>query len=844
MLSIGKVRRGASGKRYYTRLSEEDAHFSKRPETAYYVGQTESQGVWVGRGAMKLGLSGAVDPEVFSNLFDGYSPTGEALSRNVNHKLRRPAFDACFSAPKGVSIVRAMAEPEIQAKMDRAMDLATRAAIDYLERAATFTRLGAQGAELVKGDGLTGAGFVHLISRGLDPDWHRHIVLFNHTEGPDGQFRTLDGSKLYDHKMAAGAIFRAELSYHLGQMFELERDRFSFDIKGVPDDLKEEFSSRARDIRQRLGDKEATARQKDRATLDTREPKRDVDREALTAEWQEVSKRHGFTKDSIRKLIIDHPPIEKDVGQEIRDAIFRAIDTFSKSGQSTLTERTLIQYAAVEAQTRGITANDARLSVWAALEHARRNTPGHSLVYLGVDKEGEQRFTTKYLFNLEQEILQIADSTRKDEAHCVSDRAIERALSKRPTIKAEQRDAVQHVTQTKGEIQIVCGWPGTGKTFMLDCARGAWEQSGYRVIGAAVGGKAARGLATEAHIKSDSVAKLLWDLNHPSPWAKFEQLNKSTVVVIDEAGQLGTEQLHELVVKCHAAKAKIVLIGDENQIQAIDAGGGFAGLAKRLGFAELKEITRQQDARDRQCVYDLAQGRAAKAIESYATRGRLSLGDDREETHRTLVRDWMKDGLPPEEKCILASTNAQCYEINALLQKERLERGELGPLSFRNGRETFHQNERILFTKRAKLYGIENGDLATITDYDPIRHAMTVRLDAGQTVTVPIAKVSDFRLGACGTTHKFQGTTVSGNAYVYIYGEMSDAQMFLVQASRARGETRLYSTKDEVGPELVDLIRDVGRDRKKHLAHDSVRELELTPKRPSPVRGHELTHEF
>ena len=125
------------------------------------------------------------------------------------------------------------------------------------------------------------------------------------------------------------------------------------------------------------------------------------------------------------------------------------------------------------------------------------------------------------------------------------------------------------------------------------------------------------------------------------------------------------------------AGAKLVLIGDDNQIQSVDAGGGFAGLAKRLGFAGLKEITRQEDEEDRRAVHDLARGKAREAIESYAARGRISLGEDKDETLQTLITDWVNDELSPERKCILASTNAQVSEICARLQRERLRRGSI-----------------------------------------------------------------------------------------------------------------------------------------------------------------------
>lgn len=811
MLSIGKVQRGASGKLYYMKLSQED----------YYLKQGcgDPPGVWMGRGARELGLSGDVSAADFCRLFDGYSPSGEALTQNHNHANRRPAFDLTFSAPKSFGNIRAVAEPELAARMDEAHRLSALAGIDYLEREATFTRIGAQGAEVVEGHGLTVAAFQHLISRELDPQPHIHCVAFNFTKGPDGQHRTLDGHELYLHKMAAGAAYRAELSHWCEQMgLAVERDRFSFRIVGVSKALEAETSKRSEQIGRAVGDPEASAALRAKATLETREPKSDVDRGQLMGEWRETAARHGLTAESARSLFQGRSR-DREPGQELREVMDLAVEKFSQGGASTITPRKLAELAFVEAQCRGLTANDVRLATWGTLEHARRQTPGGRLVYLGQDQGGDEHFTTPKIFDLEKDIIRMAEESRRDRSHRVGEGALARALAAKPTLRPEQRDAVRAITQDDGSVKFVCGWAGTGKTYMLDCAREAWEHAGLQVLGVAVSGKAAQGLGQEAHMKSDSLAKLLWDLEHPGPRAKFGPLDRRTVVCVDEAGMVGTEQFHRLMTHANEAGAKLVCVGDEKQIQAIDAGGGFAGLSRRLGYSELKDVTRQRDEEDRRAVYDFAQGRAAEALENLAKRGRVILGDDKPGAMAALVSDWHKDPAAPESKLILATTNAQAYDLNAMAQDARREAGELGAFSFENGQERIHANDRILFTGAAKRYGIVNGDLATVTVYDPVRNTMGVKLDGGDRVTVPLDEVKGFRLGYSMTTHKSQGeTTESG--FVFAYGGMTDAQMTYVQTSRARGATRIYSTKDEVGEGLVDLVRAMSLDRKKYMAHD------------------------
>ena len=140
---------------------------------------------------------------------------------------------------------------------------------------------------------------------------------------------------------------------------------------------------------------------------------------------------------------------------------------------------------------------------------------------------------------------------------------------------------------------------------------------------------------------------------------------------------VGTRQLHRLMTEVERAGARLVLVGDDKQLQSIDAGGGFLGLSKRLGYAELKEITRQRNQEDRQAVYDLAEGNPAAALKSYADRGRLILGDDLADTMQRLVAEWRRDKTEIEEKLILSSTNHQAAVINRLCQWERQKHGEL-----------------------------------------------------------------------------------------------------------------------------------------------------------------------
>ena len=475
------------------------------------------------------------------------------------------------------------------------------------------------------------------------------------------------------------------------------------------------------------------------------------------------------------------------------------------------------------------------------------------VVRLGMHQDGYERFTTKELYKREQEIIESVDRGKDSKEHCVTDRSLLKAIPTKRPVKTEQIAAATHVTQGKGSVLCVSGRAGTGKTTMVGIARRAWEKEGYTVLGCALSGKAAGELSEGAKVKSVTIAKLIYDLDNPGRKDRLT-LDSKTVLVVDEAGMVGTRALHRLVMETERAGARLVLVGDERQLQSIDSGGGFAGLANRLGYAELKEITRQQDPEDRQAVYDLSNGNPGPALRSYASRGRLILGKDQADAMQHLVEDWGKDTAPLKDRLILSSTNVQAFALNQFCQDVRQKRGELGEASVtvRDG-VTVHVGDRVLFTRNDRRMGVHNGDLATVVrvtagdeENNPEQAAtVRVKLDNGRIRTVSLAKYdpNDITLGYSVTTHKSQGATVN-NAYVLLYGAMTDAQMAYVQASRARMVTRLYTTDDEAGPELSDLTKSMSRDRRKTMAHDVIAAGETLGQSSGRGLRHELRPEF
>src|SRR5208282_4208679 len=180
--------------------------------------------------------------------------------------------------------------------------------------------------------------------------------------------------------------------------------------------------------------------------------------------------------------------------------------------------------------------------------------------------------------------------------------------------------AVEHVTLERGSIKLINGMAGTGKSTTLRAARECWERENYRVIGAALSGKAAQGLFESAGTKSHTVAKLIGsqelgfigDFDKGGCHHNYVALNARSILVLDEAGMLGTRALERLVRQAERTGAKVVMVGDAKQLQPIAAGGPFKSLVERLSCATLETIVRQKDEWARQAVKEIACGEAAQ----------------------------------------------------------------------------------------------------------------------------------------------------------------------------------------------------------------------------------------
>jgi Ti-type conjugative transfer relaxase TraA len=798
MLSVA-VMSGGQGE-YYVNLAGGD----------YYLEGGEPQGMWFGKGAEALGLSGTVQREDFLELFDGFLG-GEALVQGAGKDRHRPGWDLTFSAPKSVSTAWSQADIETALEIQAAQASAVEKGVHYLEQQAAWTRRGKGGHEHQRCD-LVVAAFEHGTSRAQDPQLHTHAIFLNVGVRQDGSTGTLETKALYDHKMAAGAIYRAELAHQLERRLgvEIQREGSWFEIAGVSKELSAEFSKRRKEIEASLAEKGlSTSKAAEVAALDTRRVKDQVPREELRQLWGAVGKEHQWGEEQLRSIMRGPQPA-RDAGQELQEAAATATDKMMEK-RSFFAERDLVRALAEAAQTMRAGADQVLAKAQEFLAQAQ------DLVRLGL-RFGEAIYSTKEMLAMERDLFRRAEESSKT-AHTaskVTPDVLDWALGNRPTIKDEQAAALRHITQETGGIATVTGMAGTGKTFLLDAARSAWELSGCRVLGAALSGKAARGLQEGTQMESSTIASLTKRLEKGSL-----TLDEKTVLVVDEAGMVGTAQMHRLVTATQEAKSKLVLVGDEKQLQPIEAGGPFGALTKRLGTAHLSEIVRQREEWQRETVKEFAYGQASKALEEYAQRGFVSVAKDRDGARQELLEAWKEQGMRrPEENLIVTGTNLEATILNRTIQDLRAKEGLVKrDKSIEVGGELLCEGDRVLFTRNATAMGVDNGTLGTVEKVAG-NSILSICIDGGQTRTLSAGTYPHLKLGYAFTTHKTQGMTAE-NVFVLTSETMQDRELSYVQASRPKGETRFFTTEAEAGDGLTALARTMARSRMKEMALDA-----------------------
>ena len=504
--------------------------------------------------------------------------------------------------------------------------------------------------------------------------------------------------------------------------------------------------------------------------------------------------------------IEEHRAIAQRNGERIIASPALALDAITHQ-QATFTRRDLAAF--VHRHSDGKEQFDAAYN-------AVRASP--DLIALGKDGHGQDRFTSRAMIETEQRLHRAADTTAQRTDHTVNDvqrnAAFASAAKHGLVLSGEQKSAFEHVTNSKG-LSVVVGYAGTGKSAMLGVAREAWESAGLTVRGAALSGIAAEGLENGSGIASRTIASL------EHQWSKGrEHLTSRDVLVIDEAGMVATRQMERVLSHAAKAGAKVVLVGDQQQLQAIEAGAAFRAIHERHGGAEISEVRRQLSAWQQDATRQLATGRTGEAIRTYEKRGMVFAAETREAARTELIERWdrQRQASPSDTRIILTHTNDEVRELNQMAREKMRDADALSTdatIKAARGERQFASGDRIIFLRNERGLGVKNGTLGTVRLASAQR--MAVRTDDGREVAFDTKDYAHVDHGYAATIHKAQGMTVD-RAHVLATPGM-DSHSAYVAMSRHRKGLALHYGRDDFA-DRSKLVRRLSRERGKDMAGD------------------------
>ncbi|MDE0006241.1 MAG: relaxase domain-containing protein [Rhodospirillaceae bacterium] len=793
--SIGAVASPSQGVAYY----ERDGYYAK-DDPAH-----REASAWAGKGAAALGLYGTVDPGVFTQILEGRVPdgTGRRLGRrgkdgSVSH---RPGRDVTFSAPKSVSL---MALVGGDARIVAAHDRAVKRTLAWVERNAAETRLSDPDSRRMvraKGQKIVAATFRHETSRNLDPQLHTHAVLANMLLGADGKWRAMANERLYRSQKLIGMIYRSELAEGLSVLgYGIEKSHADgrFEIAGVPRKVIEAFSTRRAEIQKAmyergLGDPAESPRLAERAALMTRSHKRDVDKDVLREHWKRQAAAMAFEPGNVigdareaaqktfsTEAVVGEPERapdaspghERTAGEGPAPAL--APKRF-ENGRGTeavqwaaahLSEREAV-FSRTDLLTAALAQGPGSVSVEAA-ERAIGVLEDEGRLHRAEALEAGDGMTTDLALADERENIELMQSGRGRGKRIMRSWIVQARLHRGPLTDG-QKAAVKLILSSKDRTIGIQGYAGSGKTTMLRRARALAEKNGYRLIGLAPSASAVKTLAAEAGIDSETLQRFLarnagvaeGRLTRKGQKALRGAFSRS-VLVVDEASLASTVQMKSLLRIASVLRLpRVVLVGDEKQLDAVDAGKAFAQLqGAGMQTATMDEIMRQRNPDLKAAVEASLAGEIAKAFEKLG--GNVAEVEPDNIAGAVAAR-WLKLSPAMRERTgVMAPSHVLRTAINDHIRERLAREGAIRGRAYRGERlvsrgytraekglaGNYSAGDVVSFHRLYKRLGVAKGDERRVADVD--HKARTVWLEGpeGQRVAWEPGQVAGFRGGS------------------------------------------------------------------------------------------------
>ncbi|MBB3937396.1 MobF family relaxase [Aureimonas phyllosphaerae] len=803
---VATISAGTSA-RYYTAQIE------------YYLGGREPDGQWLLAGRELGVIAGSlVESASFERLHAALDEDGRPLVRNDGGRTEAVGgYDVTFSPPKSLQVLWGLADAGWRAKLDAVDAAAVQQAMALLDRDAAFCRRGRGGAVLEKVR-LTAAAFQHGEARPAahadgtvfaDPALHTHVVILNLAQRADGSFGRLDGRTLFNLKMCCGAVYHQALAaglMKLGLGVEVTGKNGIFEVVGVDPELCTYFSARRREIENELSpiglataDAPALAAAKARTTRRAKIIDAAEDRHAF---WRVRAAALGFEPEHVvaqaRGVGRDRALLRDEVGPDNKRVALAALEELIQRDSLFEHRHLVAALAAAHVGSNAFVSIDAEL---AALHN------DGAVIELDRDRWGHPIYSTPEIVQLEQALFVQATRLGQAKVAAPASHHVARLLAA-AGLNAEQEAAARLACGSEA-IVTVEGAPGVGKSTLLRPVARAWQDAGWRVIGASTAWKIAHQLRDDLGIDARAIDSWLAGAEHDRAF-----LTDKTLLVIDESGLITSQQMQRILGKIERARAEglevaVRMVGDRRQLQPI-GGPGLRIVAEAVGTMRVDTIVRQRESWARNVVTAFGDGRAADALGHLAEYGCVHELDGPASTINALIENWesWRRDHPSDSSLIVAKTNMQVAALNRAVRERLRAAGELAATAdvslaavTPSGQPVtldLAEGDRVRFLKRNDILGIVNGTEGRLKSIERAADGR-LRLKA-QVGTWLVAFGPDDLTDEAGrvqvahayatTCYGSQGLTTE-TAFVLADPAM-DRHDIHVAASRSRGATQLF----------------------------------------------------
>ncbi|MCM3662496.1 relaxase domain-containing protein [Georgenia satyanarayanai] len=748
-------------------------------------------------------------------------------------------YDLVFTPVKSVSTLWALGGQDVRREVAAAHEAAWQEAFAWVEQEAGVTRVGKGGAAQVDARGLMAAAFDHADSRTGDPNLHTHVAVSNKVQGTDGRWRALDARVLHALGVAASERYNTlvenELRRRLGVEF-VEESRGPGkqpvrEVEGIDKRVREVFSSRRAAIEDTYHEllaryrsehgheppKRIQLRLAQQATLETREGKqKGVTLTERRQQWRASAAAVLGGQEAVDAMVaaaVHGPGAGESEGEsvdvdQLAAQVVREVETKRATwGPWHLMAEAMRQVrrhpaagdvaglaerVAHRAQALSIRLDPPELNPAPA---PLRRADGESVYTV----HGARSYTSRAVLDAEADLVQAALRTgglHVDDRHLEDAAAAVEARTGR-TLDEGQRTLAAHFAGSGRELTAGIGPAGAGKTTAMAAFARAVENAGGRVLALAPSAAAAAVLGEELGVTGETLHKLI-DAHRRGQIPESLQVDARTVLLVDEAGMAGTPQLAAVLALAREHGASVRLLGDPQQLAAVEAGGVLRLIDERVGAAHLREVHRFTDPAEAAASLQLRRGDPDGA-QFYLERDRVR-GGTREAMLEDVYAAWRDDVETGKDSVMVAGSNDDALALSTQARRDLVAAGRVEPDGVqladgshagRGDRIVTRRNERRLATAAGRDF-VKNGDVWTVLARADdgrlrVRHARH-----GGTLTLPAGYVAEHvQLAYAATVHRVQGMTVD-TSHALIDAEATDRQALYTAATRGRESNRVY----------------------------------------------------